>query len=126
MPCRQNIDCTNQISVSLETAFHADKAGLRGAVRSRYVAAARAGSARVLRWHSDEMPAAPCQLVCELAAKLAPALIEDGLVQTSLSPNVLAGASMLPAADLDMFRTCKSSMHTIAWFLLTVVEVLCR
>ena len=36
------------------------------------------------------------------------------------------GLSVLPAADLDMFFTCKSSIHTIAWFWLIAVEVLCR
>jgi len=34
--------------------------------------------------------------------------------------------SSLPAADLDRFRTGKSSTHTIAWFLLIVVVALCR
>jgi hypothetical protein len=33
---------------------------------------------------------------------------------------------MVPAADADMFRTCRSSMHTIAWFWQIVVEALCR
>jgi hypothetical protein len=38
----------------------------------------------------------------------------------------LPGASLEPAADLDIFRTRKSSIHTIAWFWLIAVEVLCR
>ena len=31
------------------------------------------------------------------------------------------GASIVPDADADMLRTCKFSMHTIAWFWLIVV-----
>jgi|GEM_PF-3286350 len=31
----------------------------------------------------------------------------------------------MPAADLDMLLTCKSSKHTITWFLLIALEVLC-
>src|ERR1700692_1142300 len=38
----------------------------------------------------------------------------------------LPGASSVPDADFDMLRTCKSSIHTIAWFLLICVEALCR
>jgi hypothetical protein len=72
------------------------------------------------------MPAVPCQLVVQLAAELEPALIEDGFIQAGLGPNVLARFLGVPAADLDMFRTCKSSIHTIAWFWLIVVEHLCR
>jgi len=32
----------------------------------------------------------------------------------------LPGVSVVPDADLDRFRTCKSSIHTIAWFWLMV------
>ena len=34
--------------------------------------------------------------------------------------------SLLPFDDLDMFVTCKSSIHTSAWFWLTAVLALCR
>jgi hypothetical protein len=43
-----------------------------------------------------------------------------------LARTCVPGASMLPAADLLIWRTFKSSIHTIAWFLLIVVEALCR
>src|SRR5574343_615772 len=52
------------------------------------MAATWASAARVLRRHSDEMPAAPRQFVVQLAAELGPALIEDGLVQAGLGANV--------------------------------------
>ena len=52
------------------------------------MAAARTAAARVLRRHSDEVSAVPRQLVVQLAAKLEPTLIEDGLVQARLGPNV--------------------------------------
>jgi hypothetical protein len=38
----------------------------------------------------------------------------------------LPGCSNVRLADRDMFFPCKSSTTTIAWFLLMVVEVLCR
>ena len=61
---------------------------MRLAVVRRDVSAVRAGAARVPWRHGDEMPAAPCQLVVQLAAELEPALIEDGLVQAGFGPNV--------------------------------------
>lgn len=42
----------------------------------------------MLRWHRNEVPTLPGQLVVELPAALEPALIEDRLVQTGLGPNV--------------------------------------
>ena len=33
---------------------------------------------------------------------------------------------MAPAADLDIFFTCKSSTITVAWFWQIVIEALCR
>src|SRR5437868_13495819 len=48
------------------------------------------------------------------------------LFRPDLARTCFPGVSMEPAADLDMFRTCKSSIHTIAWFWLIAVEVLCR
>ena len=52
--------------------------------------AARTRPARVLRRHGDEMSAVPRQLVVQLAAELGPALVEDGLVQAGLGPNISA------------------------------------
>ena len=122
----ENVDRADQIGVFFETAFDAQKPGLRLAVVRRHMAAGRARPRRVLRRHDDEMPAGPCQLVAQLSAELEPALVEDGFVQTGLGPHVLSRCSVVPAADLVMFRTCKSSIHTIAWFWLIAVEVLCR
>lgn len=51
-------------------------------------------------------------------------LIVGAFVQAGLGLNVLA--RLLDAADLDMFRTCKSSMQTIAWFWLMALVALCR
>src|SRR5690625_7939324 len=48
------------------------------------------------------------------------------LFRPDLARTFRPGCSVVPAADLDMFRTCKSSIHTIAWFLLIAVEVMCR
>ena len=90
------------------------------------MAATRTGAARVPRRNGNEPAAVPCQLVIQLAAKLKPALIENGFVQAGFGPNVLARLLVVPAADLDMFRTRKSSIHTIAWFWLIVVVALCR
>ena len=36
------------------------------------------------------LPTAPCQLVVQLAAKLAPALVENGAIQAGLLPDLLA------------------------------------
>src|SRR5690606_1829189 len=84
----ENVDRADQIGVVLITAFHALEAGLRLAVVRRHMPAGRARPRRVLRRHDDEMPAGPCQLVVQLSAELEPALIEDGLVQAGLGPNV--------------------------------------
>ena len=48
------------------------------------------------------------------------------LFRPDLARTCLPGFSVVPAADLDMLRTCKSSRHTIAWFWLIVVVALCR
>ena len=54
------------------------------------MAATWASAACVLRRHGDEMPAAPRQLVVQLAAELGPALVEDGFVQAGLGANLSA------------------------------------
>ena len=84
------VDRADQIGVFLETAFDAQEPGLRLAVVRRHMAAGRARPARVPRRYGDEMAAGPLELVVQLSAELEPALIEDGLVQAGLSPNVLA------------------------------------
>ena len=38
------------------------------------------------------------------------------LFRPDLARTCFPGCSVVPAADLDMFRTCKSSIHPIAWF----------
>src|ERR1700689_3023350 len=48
------------------------------------------------------------------------------LFSPDLARTFLPGASALPLLDLDMFPTCRSSIHTIAWFWLIVVVALCR
>src|SRR5580692_7241807 len=48
------------------------------------------------------------------------------LFRPDLARTFLPGFSALPLADRDIFFTCKSSIHTIAWFLLIVVVALCR
>src|SRR5690606_39731151 len=48
------------------------------------------------------------------------------LFRPDLARTCFPGCSVVPAADLDMFRTCKSSILTIAWFWLIAAEVLCR
>ena len=83
-----NSDRGDEIGVVLETAFHAGKSGLRLAIVGADVATARARPAGVLRRHGDEPAAVPRQLVVQWAAELEPALIEDGLVQAGLGPDV--------------------------------------
>ena len=53
------------------------------------MAAARTCPARVLWWQCHQPAALPCKLVVQLAAELEQTLVEDGLVQARLGPNVL-------------------------------------
>jgi hypothetical protein len=48
------------------------------------------------------------------------------LCRSAKPPTLCPGTLLLSPADLNMFRTCKSLMHTIAWFWPIVVGVLCR
>ena len=48
------------------------------------------------------------------------------LFSPDLALTLLPGSSAVPLADRPMLLTCKSSMHTIAWFWLMVVVALCR
>ncbi len=43
------------------------------------------------------------------------------LFSPDLALTFLPGDFLVPDADFDMFLTCKSSIHTIAWFWLIVV-----
>jgi hypothetical protein len=74
----------------------------------------------------EEQTTVPEYFVLQLAAELRPALIEDGPVESGFLSHLPSGCSTVPAADRDIWPTCKSSMITIAWFLVMVVEVLCR
>jgi len=56
----------------------------------RDVAAGRARLAGVIRRHSQQHAAVPCDLVAKLATKLTPSLIENGAVQTRLLADFLA------------------------------------
>jgi hypothetical protein len=58
----------------------------------------------------------PRQIAIKLAAKLEPALIEDDFVETRFGLNLYSRESAVRAADLDIFRTFKSSTHAIPCF----------
>ena len=47
------------------------------------------------------MPAAPCQLVVQLAAEFAPALVEDGAIQAGLLFHLLAVGFGIALAGLE-------------------------
>src|SRR6266702_289352 len=87
---RQNVFRPNHIGVVLVQALHAAEPRLRESVRDANTATHRTLLTRVPRRHRDERPTRPRELVLQLAAELKPALVEDGLVQTCLGPNVLA------------------------------------
>ena len=61
--------------------------------------------------HGNQMPTAPRQLVVQLAMVR---------FRPDFCFTCLPWVSVLPLLDLDIFRICKSSMHTIAWFWLTL------
>lgn len=86
-----NIDRADQIGVFLEAAFDAEELRLRLPVVRRDMITARASTARVLRRHGNEPASMPRQLVVQLAAKLGPALIEDGFVQAGPNPQFSRG-----------------------------------
>ncbi len=62
--------------------------GLGLAVVCRHMAAALARTARVLRGHRYQTVAPPGQLVCQLAAKLVPLLLQNRLVQTGFGSKI--------------------------------------
>jgi hypothetical protein len=85
---RQYIHRADHIGVFLQAAFNAHEPGLRLPVLCRHMPTGRTGPARVVWRHGDAHPSIPVELVFQLAAELEPALIEDGLVQAGLGPNV--------------------------------------
>ncbi|MCY1340465.1 hypothetical protein D9M69_263790 [compost metagenome] len=92
MSPRQNVDRSDHIRVFLESALDAAESCLRRAVLRRHLTAARTRPARVLRLHSDKPAPVPRQLIFQLPAELVPALVENGLVQAGLGPNIRAWA----------------------------------
>ena len=58
-PAREDVDRADHIGVVLKPTFHALEPGLRRSVVRRDMTAARAGAARVLRWHHNETAAVP-------------------------------------------------------------------
>jgi len=85
---RQYIHRANYIGIFLVTTIHTLKPGLRLPVLIGNMAAGRAGLAGVVRRDGYEYPAVPIELVLKLAAKLKPALVEDGFVQPRLGGDV--------------------------------------
>ena len=71
----------------------------------------RTGSAGVVRRYGNQMPAAPRQLVVQLAAEFAPALVEDGAIQAGILFDLLAVlfdaalAGLGPIPNLQIFDT---------------------
>jgi len=123
---RQYVHCADDIGVVLVAAIHTLKPGLCLPVFFGDMPATRAGLAGVMRRHGNERRAVPVEFVLKLAAKLKPALIEDGFVQPRLGRYIFPGASVVPLLDLDILPTCKSSIATTRKFLLISVVALCR
>lgn len=98
------------IGVRFVSTFDAPEQRLRLPVLLRHMAAARARTARVLRIHGDEISTPPCRLVFELAAKLAPTLVENRLVETGLRTDIAPGCvcrafrRLRHVADLQVFE----------------------
>ncbi len=96
MSPRQYVDRPHHIGVGLVATGHAPEDGLRLAVLCIHMAALGACPAGVPGIDSDQLAAAPGQLIFELAAELGPALIQDGLVQARLGLDVLSGLLRSP------------------------------
>jgi hypothetical protein len=75
------------------------------------------------RYNNKESPSLTL-LVAELTFQFSPSLIQNGFLTPALAFTLRPGFSIVPFADLDMLLTDKSSIHTIAWFLLSAHEVL--
>ncbi len=90
------------------------------------MAATGACAARVLRRNNNQPP--PFQAILDSSWRrnsYQPCSRMD-LFKPDLARTFLPSASAVPAADFDIFRTRKSSIPTIAWFLQTADEILCR
>ena len=69
---------------SPSATFNTHKLGLLEPILFGNIAAKGASPAGVIRRHRNKQPASPSQCVFQLAAKLAPLLVENGLIQTRL------------------------------------------
>ncbi len=87
---RQYVDRADHIGAVLVAAFHAKELRLCLPVVCRHMPAARARPAGVGGRYGNEQPAVPVELVVQLTAKLEPALIQNGLVQSRLGGDVSA------------------------------------
>ncbi len=91
-------------------AGHTGKEALRLSVAPFAVPTGTAGLARVSRVDSGQLATMGLKLVVKLAAKLIPALVEDGFVQAGLGSHILArrcgGAARAGAhvADLEVLN----------------------
>jgi len=81
---RQYIHRADHIGIFLVATIHTRKQSLRLPALSCHVPTGRTGLAGVVRWYGNEYCASPVELVLKLAAKLEPALVEDGFVQPRL------------------------------------------
>ena len=86
----ENIERTNEVGVLGVPALDAEEQRLRLAVVGVDVAARRTGLAGVRRRDRQQFTAVPPLLVLKLPAKLAPALIQDGAVETRFLPDLAA------------------------------------
>lgn len=73
-----------------DATFDTGEPFLGAIVIRRHMTAPRTRPARVWQRHGEQIPTGPCQLATQLASKLKPGPIEDGFVQTSVVPNILA------------------------------------
>ena len=88
MPSPSYIDGSDQIGVRLEAAGDAAESRTAGPTVGRHVTAFRARGARVAGRHQYQHAPVPVRLVFQLAAKLAPSLIQNGLVENRLGLHV--------------------------------------
>ena len=90
MSPRQYIYRADDIGIVLVATVHTLKLGLRLPVLCGNVPTGRTSLAGVVGRHGNKQPACPSHFVFQLAAKLAPALVKDGLVQSRLLLDPLA------------------------------------
>ena len=69
---------------SPSATFNTHKLGLLEPILFGNIAAKGVSLAGVIRRHRNKQPSSPSQCVFQLAAKLAPLLVENGLIQTRL------------------------------------------